>query len=298
MNKQPSPTFAAPALVEPTRQPLRLLTIAGSDSGGGAGIQADLKTFAALGCYGMSAVAALTAQNTLGVTAIHSVPPYFVGAQIDAVASDIGVDAVKIGMLNSHATVREVARALERHALAPVVLDPVMVAASGARLIEQNAVQALVEMLFARADVITPNLQEAALLLGREVRGGADMPEAAQALLAMGARAVLLKCGHLAGAEVYDLLAQPGKPTVMLRAPRIATRNLHGAGCTLSAALAAHLAQGLGLEDAARAACAFTHRAIERGATWRVGGGVSPLDVGFAPRATLSVPLPAPRSRY
>ena len=167
-----------------------------------------------------------------------------------------------------------------------------MVSASGARLIEPDAMQALVELLFARADVITPNLEEATLLLGREVRGAADMPEAAQALLSMGARAVLLKCGHLAGAEVYDLLAQPGKPTLMLRATRVATRHVHGAGCTLSAALAAHMAQGMALEDAARAACAFTHRAIEHGATWRVGAGISPLDVGSAPCATRSRPLP------
>ncbi len=275
----------------PLRAPLRLLTIAGSDSGGGAGIQADLKTFAALGCYGMSAVAALTAQNTLGVEGIYSVPPYFLGAQIDAVAADIGVDAVKIGMLHSAALIREVARALGRHAFAPVVLDPVMVSASGARLMEAGAEQALVQLLFARADVITPNLDEAALLLGREVCGVPDMPAAAQALLAFGARAVLLKGGHLPGAEVCDLLARPGAPTLMLRAPRVPTRNLHGAGCTLSSALAAHLAQGLALEDAVRAACDFTHRAIENGATWRVGAGISPLDVGFAPRATLSQPL-------
>lgn len=285
------PAAAAPAMIAPARRPLRLLTVAGSDSSGGAGIQADLKTFAALGCYGMSAVTALTAQNTLGVSGIHSVPPYFLGAQIDAVASDVGVDAVKIGMLNSHAIVHEVARALERNALAPVVLDPVMVAASGARLIEADAMRSLVELLFACADIITPNLQEAALLLGREVRGAADMPGAAQALLNFGARAVLLKGGNLAGAEVYDLLAQPGKPSVMLRAARVPTTHLHGAGCTLSAALAAYMAQRLPLEDAVRAACAFTHRAIERGASWRVGAGVAPLDVGFAPCATLSLPL-------
>ena len=288
-----SPSAAAPALIVPSRRPLRLLTSAGSDSSGGAGIQADLKAFAALGCYGMSAVTALTAQNTLGVTGIHSVPPYFLGAQIDAVASDVGVDAVKIGMLSSDAIVHEVARALERNALSPVVLDPVMVSASGARLIEPDAMQALVELLFARADIITPNLEEAALLLGREVRGAADMPEAAQALLNLGARAVLLKGGNLAGAEVYDLLARPGKPSIMVRAPRVPTTHLHGAGCTLSAALAAYMAQRLPLEDAVRAACAFTHRAIVRGASWRVGGGVSPLDAGSAPCATLSLPLDA-----
>ena len=266
---------------------VRVLTIAGSDSGGGAGIQADLKTFAALGCYGMSALTALTAQNTMGVSAIHAIPPAFLAAQIDAVVSDIGVDAVKIGMLHSEEIVHTVAQALDRHALRYVVLDPVMVSASGARLIEEQAVQALVTELFPRATLITPNLDEAAVLLGESVASVGDMPGAAQALLQKGARAVLLKGGHLPGERVHDVLLERGGEQHTMQADRVDTRNLHGAGCTLSAAVAAFLAQGLPLRLAVEAAHSFVIDAIKEGALACTGQGVGPLNHGFSPRTML-----------
>jgi hydroxymethylpyrimidine/phosphomethylpyrimidine kinase len=262
----------------------RVLTIAGSDSGGGAGIQADLKTFAALGCFGMSAITALTAQNTLGVRAIHPVPVDFLRAQIDAVVEDIGADAVKIGMLHSAATVQAVADALDAHGLRKVVFDPVMVATSGAVLIERDAVDVLVRELFPRADLITPNLDEAALLLGRTLDSAAQFDAAARDLLAMGARAVLLKGGHLHGDVVTDLLAQAEGPWLRLAAPRIASRNLHGTGCTLSSAIAAHLALGLALRPAVQAAHAYVQKALAGGAAVRTGGGNGPLNHAVAPR--------------
>ena len=264
---------------------VRVLTIAGSDSGGGAGIQADLKTFAALGCYGLCAITALTAQNTRAVTAIHGVPPDFLAAQIDAVADDIGVHAVKIGMLHSAETVRVVAQAIDHHALLNVVLDPVMVSATGATLIEPAAAQALVAELFPRAALITPNLDEAAMLLGRPVQGEGDMVAAAQALLQMGARAVLLKGGHLPGDQVVDVLLEAGGEPHTMQAERVATRNLHGAGCTLSSAIAAFLAQGLPLRLAAEAGHSFVLDALKEGALVRTGQGVGPLNHGFSPRA-------------
>lgn len=266
----------------------RVLTIAGSDSGGGAGIQADLKTIAALGCYGMSAITALTAQNTLGVHGVHTVPPEFLTAQIDAVARDIGVHAVKVGMLHAPGVVQAVARAIDRHAWAPavpVVLDPVMVSATGARLIEPAAVQALVSELFPRAVLVTPNLDEAALLLGRPVAQAGDMAAAAQALLALGAQAVLLKGGHLPGQDVHDLLLARGAEPLVMHTPRVATANLHGAGCTLSAAIAAHLALGHTLAQAVHAAHRYVRSAIAQGALVRTGNGVGPLNHSFAPQA-------------
>lgn len=274
-----------------TQQYVRVLTIAGSDSGGGAGIQADLKTLAALGCYGMSAITALTAQNTQGVTAIHAAPADFLAAQIDAVLGDIGAHAVKIGMLHALDIVHTVAAAVDRHALRAVVLDPVMVSATGAPLIEPPAVQALVRELFPRASLITPNLDEAALLLGRPIASTAELEPAAQALLAQGARAVLLKGGHLPGDEVLDVLAITGQPPQRLTDARIATRNLHGAGCTLSSAIAAHLALGLDLGAAVRAARAYVRQALQEGAKVRTGHGVGPLDHGFAPVAARRLPL-------
>jgi len=266
-----------------TQQYIRVLTIAGSDSGGGAGIQADLKTFAALGCYGMSAITALTAQNTQGVTAIHAAPADFLVAQIDAVMGDIGAHAVKVGMLHAPEIVRTVAAAIDRHGMAPVVLDPVMVSATGAPLIEPAAVQAIVRELFPRAAIITPNLDEAALLLGRPITAVADLESAAQALIGQGAHAVLLKGGHLPGDAVHDVLAITGQPPLRMLDARIATRNLHGAGCTLSSAVAAHLALGLALPDAVRAARQYVRAALLAGAPVRTGHGVGPLDHGFAP---------------
>ena len=274
-----------------TQQYPRVLTIAGSDSGGGAGIQADLKTFSALGCFGMSALTALTAQNTCGVSAIHAVPPEMLRQQIDAVVQDIGVHAVKIGMLHSTEVVATVAQAIDRHHLPHVVLDPVMVATSGAVLIEQPAVQALIAQLFGRVALVTPNLDEAALLVGRPLSSMDDMERAAQELLAMGAHAVLLKGGHLAGDEVHDLLlTQPGLRHWM-HAPRIASANTHGTGCTLSSAIAAHLALGADLVQAVEAARSYVRGALEHGATVRTGHGSGPLNHGFAPVAMRLVRL-------
>ncbi len=275
----------------PTLRYPRLLTIAGSDSGGGAGIQADLKTFSALGCFGTTAITAITAQNTTGVRAIHPVPVQVLADQIDAVVEDIGVDAVKIGMLHAPDVVRTVAAAIDRHRLATIVLDPVMIATSGAVLIDGSAVEVLVRELFPRALVVTPNLDEAAHLVGRPLAGEPDMEDAAQRLLAMGARAVLIKGGHLAGDQVSDLLARLGGERTWMRAPRIDTPNTHGTGCTLSSAIAAHLARGRGLADAVQAARQYVRGALYAGARVRTGHGSGPLNHGYSPVAMLRLPL-------
>ncbi len=269
---------------EPQRY-TRVLSIAGSDSGGGAGIQADLKTFAALGCYGMTAITALTAQNTLGVSAIHGVPPEVLKAQLCAVFDDIGVDAVKIGMLHAPDIVRTVAWALKHYGVKKVVLDPVMVATSGDRLITPDTVQVLVDELFPLATVITPNLDEAALLLGRTIESAHELEAAARDLFAMGAPAVLLKGGHLQGAEVADLLVTGVGPVQRLASPRIASRNTHGTGCTLSSAIASHLALGEPLDRAVALARGYILQAIEQGADAYTGAGHGPLNHGFAPVA-------------
>jgi hydroxymethylpyrimidine/phosphomethylpyrimidine kinase len=261
----------------------RVLTIAGSDSGGGAGIQADLKTFAALGCYGMSAITALTAQNTIGVQSIHAVPAPFLKAQIQSVMDDIGVDALKIGMLHEPAIVDVVAWAIDHYHIDHVVLDPVMVATSGDRLIAQETVQVLVRELFPRVSVVTPNLDEAQLLLGCDIPDAQALDAAAQALLALGTPAVLLKGGHLASDEVVDLLVQLNGPTRRLASARIPSRNVHGTGCTLSSAIAAHLALGHGLEEAVVLARGFILNAIAQGAQVGTGQGHGPLNHGFAP---------------
>ncbi|MEZ7870025.1 MAG: bifunctional hydroxymethylpyrimidine kinase/phosphomethylpyrimidine kinase [Brachymonas denitrificans] len=264
---------------------IHVLSIAGSDSGGGAGIQADLKTCAALGVYGMTAITAITAQNTQGVRAIHSVPPEVIAAQIDAVAGDIGVEAVKIGMLHAPEVAEAVAAALERHAFAQVVLDPVMVATSGSVLMEDSTVSVLVKRLFPLASVITPNLDEAALLLGRKLETVEQMRSAAYELQAMGARAVLLKGGHLPGERVADVLLLENGEELVMDDARIATRNTHGTGCTLSSAIASYLALGEDLPDAVRMAREFVRKALEAGANVRTGGvGNGPLNHGFAPR--------------
>jgi len=261
----------------------RVLTIAGSDSGGGAGIQADLKTFAALGCYGMTAITALTAQNTKGVQGIHGIPAEFLKAQIQSVMDDIGVDALKIGMLHAPEIVDVVAWAIDHYQLKNVVLDPVMVATSGDRLIASETVQVLVRELFPRASLITPNLDEAVLLLGREISDASVLVTAGRDLLAMGARAVLLKGGHLPGDDVMDLLVQPNTPSERLSSRRIQSRNVHGTGCTLSSAIAAYLALGLGLSEAVHCARQFIVQAIAHGADITTGQGHGPLNHGFAP---------------
>jgi hydroxymethylpyrimidine/phosphomethylpyrimidine kinase len=253
---------------------LRLLTIAGSDSGGGAGIQADLKTFAAFGGYGMSAVTAVTAQNTLRVAGVRLLAPAFVAAQIDAVASDIGVDGAKTGMLGSAAIVRAVARAVRRHSIAPLVVDPVMVAKSGDRLLARAAIASLERHLLPLATLITPNLAEAAVLGRGRVRSPRHMEEVAERLHVATGVAVLVKGGHLRGVPI-DVLAAPSGLTRFVghRQPRRAT---HGAGCTLSAAIAALLAAGSSLEDAIAEAKAFLERAMA--AAPRLGAGAYPPD--------------------
>lgn len=269
--------------IQRTHQYPRVLSIAGSDSGGGAGIQADLKTFSALGCFGMTAITALTAQNTCGVRAIHTVPPEMLRDQINAVLEDMGTDAVKIGMLHSPEIVRTVAQAIERHQLCKVVFDPVMVATSGAKLITDEAINVLVTELFPRATLITPNLDEAALLVGQPLTSPHDMAQAAQTLLAKGAHAVLIKGGHLAGAQVLDLLLIEGSEPLWMQAPRIASANTHGTGCTLSSAIAAHLALGHPLPEAVQQAREFVRRALQTGASVKTGQGSGPLNHGFAP---------------
>ncbi|MDR0440843.1 MAG: bifunctional hydroxymethylpyrimidine kinase/phosphomethylpyrimidine kinase [Candidatus Accumulibacter sp.] len=269
----------------------RILSIAGSDSGGGAGIQADLKTFAALGCYGMTAITALTAQNTRGVRSIHGVPPPMLRAQIDAVIEDIGAHAVKIGMLHTSEIVDVVAEAIDRHALRNVVLDPVMAATSGATLIETEAVAALARALFPRADVVTPNLDEAALLAGRPLATPEDMESAAAALLQRGARAVLLKGGHLPGDTIVDLLVTADGGKYRMEAPRIDSPNTHGTGCTLSSAIAAYLALGMPLPQAVQRARDYVWQALRAGAPVRTGAGGGPLDHGYAPESQRLMPL-------
>jgi hydroxymethylpyrimidine/phosphomethylpyrimidine kinase len=256
----------------------RLLTIAGSDSGGGAGIQADLKTFSALGCYGMSAVTALTAQNTLGVTGIHPVPPAFVAEQIEAVFSDIGADAVKIGMLYSAELIASVADSLKKHGATNVVLDPVMVAQSGDKLLRDDAIDAVREYLMPLADVVTPNLPEAAVLLGREIRTRSEMESAARDLTRFGSRGILLKGGHLDTDDSTDLLFLSGETLpIFFEEERIETRNNHGTGCTLSSAIAAYLARGESVVDAVRRAKRYITEAIRAGADFRLGGGHGPV---------------------
>jgi hydroxymethylpyrimidine/phosphomethylpyrimidine kinase len=269
----------------------RVLSIAGSDSGGGAGIQADLKTFSALGCYGMTAITAITAQSTLGVSAIHGVPPEVLRAQIRAVLDDIGADAIKIGMLHSPEVVAVVAQALDDYRIPHVVLDPVMVATSGDRLMAQETVQVLVKELFHRATLITPNLDEAELLLGRPITRAAEFEGATRDLLALGAPAVLLKGGHLASDEIVDVLATGNGHTQRWASPRIASRNVHGTGCTLSSAIAAHLALGISLPQAVAESRGYVLASIAAGAAVHTGAGHGPLNHAHAPLAMRLLPI-------
>ena len=253
------------------------LTIAGSDSSGGAGIQADLKTFAAFGVYGASAITALTAQNTCGVSGIHPVPAAFVTAQIDAVFDDLDVAAVKIGMVAELSIIEAIAAALARWKPKHIVLDPVMVATSGDRLQSTEAVSALRARLIPKASLITPNLPEAAALLDESVAADeAAIASQGKRLLAMGAQAVLIKGGHGQGTESIDYLFTPGD-VLALRAPRIATINTHGTGCSLSSAIAASLARGETLEQAVRHAKAWITEAIASADRLGVGKGRGPI---------------------
>ena len=256
----------------------RVLTIAGSDSGGGAGIQADLKTFAALGCYGMSAITALTAQNTRGVTDIHAVPPAFAGAQLDAVLSDIGTDAVKIGMLFSSDLIQTVAERLDQHNVANIVLDPVMVAQSGDKLLQDDAIAAIKKHLMPLADIVTPNLPEAEVLLGKPLSAADTMATAAKELADFGSRSVLIKGGHRETANCTDILYLADEDRWLeLTGKRFATHNNHGTGCTLSSAIAAYLAKGHPLEQAVKAGKAYISNAIRVGAGYSLGSGHGPV---------------------
>ncbi|MCC5977248.1 MAG: bifunctional hydroxymethylpyrimidine kinase/phosphomethylpyrimidine kinase [Salinarimonas sp.] len=253
------------------------VTIAGSDSGGGAGIQADLKTFSALRVYGASVITALTAQNTQGVQAIHDLPAEFIAAQMDSVFSDLKVDAVKIGMLSKPDVIETVAAGIERHNISRVVLDPVMVAASGDRLVSEDAIDALRNVLLPHAAIVTPNLPEAAALLGEDVAQDEEaMRDQGKRILAMGPSAVLIKGGHGSGIESTDLLIESTN-VHRLPAPRIDTRNTHGTGCTLSSAIAAYLAQGHTLHPAVEAAKAYISAAIAAGRDLDIGQGHGPV---------------------
>ena len=275
-----------------TGQYARVLSIAGSDSGSGAGIQADLKTLSALGCYGMTAITALTAQNTTGVQAIHGVPASFLKAQLQSVLDDIGVDAVKIGMLHSPDVVEVVAWAIDHYGLKQVVLDPVMVATSGDRLIAQETVAVLVSELFPRVQLVTPNLDEASLLLQKNLSQIDELQPAGLELLAMGAKAVLLKGGHVQGDVLCDVLQTPGSDAVVFEATRIHSRNVHGTGCSLSSAIAAYLALGHDMHSAVEQSRAFIRQAIASGAAVKTGEGHGPLNHGFAPLVMHVKPLP------
>jgi hydroxymethylpyrimidine/phosphomethylpyrimidine kinase len=255
----------------------RVLVVAGSDSGGGAGVQADIKTISMLDAYAATAITALTAQNTEGVFDIFPIPPEFIRQQITVVLDDIGADVIKTGMLHDAAVIEAVVAVLEAHAAAiPAVVDPVMVAKGGARLIEPDAIEALKRLLIARAEIVTPNVPEAEILCGSTIGNIAEMQAAGESLLALGCQAALIKGGHLPGETIPDVLVTAGTGVRVWESPRIATRHTHGTGCTLASAIAAGLAQGLDLEGAVVRARSYVQRAIA-GAPG-LGRGHGPLD--------------------
>ncbi len=253
-----------------------VLSIAGSDPSGGAGIQADLKTFSALGTYGMAVISGLTAQNTQGVHAIEMPSTNFIDKQLDAILSDVRVDAVKIGMLGAADVVETVAKRLHDNYSGPVVVDPVMVAKSGDALLQEDAVEALRERLLPLATIITPNLPEATALTGTPIHGADDMPRAAKELMKLGCEAVLLKGGHLKGDQSPDFLLT-STAEKWLHSQRFTTRHTHGTGCTLSSAIAAHLGQGLSIIDAVTASKKYIARAIQYAEQLSVGNGIGPV---------------------
>lgn len=256
----------------------KLLTIAGSDSSGGAGIQADLKTFAALGCYGMSVITAITAQNTRGVRSVHAPPPAFVEEQLAAVLEDIGADAIKIGMLYSVEVIETVARQLKKYPANKIVLDPVMLAQSGDSLIQEEAIDAVKSLLMPLSEVVTPNLPEASIFVNGEIHTPEDMRNAARKLASCGTRNILLKGGHLEGGDSTDLLYLCREDRFMeFKAKRIPTRNNHGTGCTLSSAIASYLAKGFSIEESVRHAKEYVTGAIQAGVGYETGGGCGPL---------------------
>ncbi len=253
-----------------------VLTVAGSDSGGGAGIQADLKTFAAHGCYGMSVITALTAQNTLGVTMVQDAAPEMVRAQLEAVLSDIGCVAAKTGMLSRPDTMMEVVAAIDKFSLRTLVVDPVMVAKGGAKLLADEAIDALKRELLPRAMLITPNLEEVEVLSGARPTNVDEMAEAARALSDLGPKAVLIKGGHLTDSNRSDDILWDGWEIHQFPAPRLDQAHTHGTGCTLSAAITANLAKGHSLHEAVAAAKAWLGGAMRH--AWPLGGGIGPVD--------------------
>ena len=264
----------------------KVLTIAGSDSGGGAGIQADLKTISSLGCYGTSVITAITAQNTLGVTGIHPIPADIVRKQLDAVLSDIGTDSVKTGMLHSAEIIKTVAKTLKKFRLKKIVLDPVMVATSGDMLIENNTVDALTEYLFPLAEIITPNIPEAEILTGKKIIDRDDMIDSALKLLDYGSESVLLKGGHLNGEILYDIyIHRDRRDDIRIFSNKfISTNNVHGTGCTLSSAIASFMAHGFETEDAVEKAIIYLHGAIQHGKDYRTGHGNGPVNHFYKPK--------------
>ena len=268
-----------------------VLTIAGSDSGGGAGIQADLKTFAALGCYGTSAITAVTVQNTVGVQAIHSIPAEFVRAQISAVMEDINPIAVKVGMVHTAELATVIHETLKEYPKVPVIFDPVMVSTSGHKLILDDTIAALKAGLVVSADLVTPNLDEAALLCSLEIKSVKEMLNAAEMLLRLGCRAVLVKGGHLRGRVLQDVYVNADGTRSMFKAARIDTRNTHGTGCTLSAAIAAQIALGDQLPLAIKHAKEYLNFALEYGKDVQTGSGAGPLNHFHNPRKQCKIKL-------
>lgn len=256
----------------------RVLAIAGSDPSGGAGLQADLKTISALGCYAMTAIVAVVDENTVGVTGVHPIPEAFVAGQIRSCLDDIGADAVKIGMLHSAELIRTVHRVLGQYDVKNIVLDPVMVATSGDPLLQADAVSTLRDVLVPAARVITPNIPEAEILLGERICSGDELPDAARALSQGRRTSVLLKAGHLSGEVLTDVFYNAETDSILeLESPRIATANTHGTGCTLSSAIAAELAKGHGLDEAVTQAKNYISGAIAAGAEYRIGHGHGPV---------------------
>lgn len=261
-----------------------VLTIAGSDSGGGAGIQADLKTFSALGCYGTSAITAITVQNTLGVTGIHSIPANIVQGQIKAVMDDIHPSAIKIGMVHSTELAMAISETLRSYPHTPIVFDPVMVATSGDKLIKDDTVSVLKTVLFPLMTLITPNLDEAEILTQQQITNVEEMRKAAKALLQTGCFAVLLKGGHLKGEKLYDVYINQEGEERIFESSFIESENVHGTGCTLSSAIAAYLSQQNNLSHAIEKARTYVHDAILNGATVKTGHGHGPLNHFFNPQ--------------
>ena len=253
------------------------LTIAGSDSGGGAGIQADLKTFSALGVFGASAITSITAQNTQGVRGIQAISPEIVEGQIHAVFEDLTVDAVKIGMLHNREAARIVARSIDRFSPSKIILDPVMISTSGSKLMEDEAIEVIIKELFHRVTLITPNIDEAAFLSGIPICNEEDMEIAAQKLLALGCRSVLMKGGHLEGDQMCDLLYSPDHTYYIYEEKKIESKNLHGTGCTLSSAIASYLAKGYSMKESIRHAKEYITHAIIAGKDLNIGHGNGPL---------------------